>query len=71
MNIPVIHYPPYRSKYNPIVYRVFALITRLWSGALQLSVKMSRQRSASFFIFANILSGQNGEVIPPSMSKLA
>ena len=32
MNILVIHYPPYCSKYNPIEHRMFAPITRSWSG---------------------------------------
>ena len=33
MNILVMHYPPYCSKYNPIEHRLFAPITRSWSGA--------------------------------------
>ena len=47
MNILVIHYPPYCSKYNPIEHRMFAPITRSWSGAPLLSVEMARQRAAS------------------------
>ena len=47
MNILVIHYPPYCSKYNPIEHRLFAPITRSWSGAPLLSVEMARQRAAS------------------------
>ena len=47
MNILVIHYPPYCSKYNPIEHRMFAPITRSWSGAPLLSVEMARQRADS------------------------
>jgi hypothetical protein len=61
-NILVIHYPPYCSKYNPIEHRMFAPITRSWSGAPQLSVEMARQRAAStktskgLKVYANINS---------------
>lgn len=47
MNILVIHYPPYCSKYNPIEHRFFAPLTRSWSGGPLLSVEMARQRAAS------------------------
>ena len=47
MNILVIHYSPYCCKYNPIEHRMFAPITRSWSGAPLLSVEMARQRAAS------------------------
>lgn len=47
MNIFVIHYPPCCSKYNPIEHRMFAPITRSWSGAPLLSVEMARQRADS------------------------
>ena len=47
MNILVVHYPPYCSKYNPIEHRLFAPITRSWSGAPLLSVEMARQRAAN------------------------
>lgn len=39
MNIQIIHYPPYCSKYNPIEHRVFPHITRQWSGAPLLNLK--------------------------------
>lgn len=39
MNIQVVHYPPYCSKYNPIEHRVFPHITREWSGAPLLNLK--------------------------------
>ena len=45
MNILVIHYPPYCSKYNPIEHRMFAPITRSWSGAPLLSAEMAKQRA--------------------------
>ncbi len=47
MNILVIHDPPYCSKYNPIEHRMFAPVTRSWSGAPLLSVEMARSRAAS------------------------
>lgn len=60
MNILVIHYPPYCSKYNPIEHRMFAPLTRSWSGAPLLSVEMARQRAAAtktskgLTVYANI-----------------
>lgn len=39
MNIQIIHYPPYCSKYNPIEHRVFPHITREWSGAPLLNLR--------------------------------
>ena len=47
MNILVIHYPPYCSKYNPIEHRMFAHITRSWSGEPLLSVEQARRRAAN------------------------
>jgi hypothetical protein len=32
MNILMVHYPPYCSKYNPIEHRCFSQITRTWQG---------------------------------------
>ena len=32
MNIMMVHYPPYCSKYNPIEHRLFSQITRAWQG---------------------------------------
>lgn len=32
MNILMVHYPPYCSKYNPIEHRCFSQITRAWQG---------------------------------------
>jgi len=32
INILMIHYPPYCSKYNPIEHRLFSQITRAWQG---------------------------------------
>lgn len=37
----------YCSKYAPIEHRMFAPITRSWSGAPLLSVEIARQRAAS------------------------
>lgn len=46
MNLLIMHYPPYCSKFNPIEHRLFAHITRSWSGAPLLSVKDAAQRAA-------------------------
>lgn len=46
MNILVMHYPPYCSKFNPIEHRLFAHVTRSWSGAPLLSVNDAAQRAA-------------------------
>lgn len=46
MNLLVMHYLPYRSKYNPIEHRLFSQITRSWSGAPLLSLKDAARRAA-------------------------
>ena len=45
LNILMIHYPPYCSKYNPIEHRMFGPLTRSWSGAPLLSLEDARQRA--------------------------
>jgi len=46
MNLLVMHYPPYCSKYNPIEHRLFSQITRSWSGAPLLSIEDAARRAA-------------------------
>lgn len=46
MNLLVMHYPPYCSKYNPIEHRLFSQITRSWSGAPLLSIDDAARRAA-------------------------
>lgn len=46
MNLLVMHYPPYCSKYNPIEHRLFSQITRSWSGAPLLSIEDAVRRAA-------------------------
>lgn len=46
MNLLVMHYPPYCSKYNPIEHRLFSQITRSWSGAPLLSIEDASRRAA-------------------------
>ena len=46
MNLLLMHYPPYCSKYNPIEHRLFSQITRSWSGAPLLSVEDAARRAA-------------------------
>lgn len=45
MNIMVIHYPPYCSKFNPIEHRLFSHITRSWSGAPLTSIENAASRA--------------------------
>ena len=46
MNLLVMHYPPYCSKYNPIEHKLFSQITLSWSGAPLLSVQDAADRAA-------------------------
>ena len=46
MNLLVMHYPPYCSKYNPIQHRLFSQITRSWSGVPLLSIEDAARRAA-------------------------
>lgn len=46
LNILVVHYPPYCSKYNPIEHRLFAHITRSWNGAPLLSVEQACKQAS-------------------------
>lgn len=46
MNLLVMHYPPYCSKYNPIEHRLFSQITRSWSSAPLLSLEDAARRAA-------------------------
>lgn len=46
MQIVVMHYPPYCSKYNPIEHRLFSQITRSWSGTPILSADDASKRAA-------------------------
>lgn len=45
VNIIMVHYPPYCSKYNPIEHCMFGPISRSWSGAPLLSVENARTRA--------------------------
>lgn len=45
MNILVCHYPPYCSKWNPIEHKLFAHISRSWSGVPLLSVEQARDKA--------------------------
>ena len=46
LQIVVMHYPPYCSKYNPIEHRLFSHISRFWSGAPLISVADACNRAA-------------------------
>lgn len=45
INILMLHYPPYCSKYNPIEHCMFGPISRSWSGAPLLSIENARERA--------------------------
>lgn len=45
INIIMVHYPPYCSKYNPIEHCMFGQISRSWSGAPLLSIEDARTRA--------------------------
>lgn len=47
INIVMMHYPPYCSKYNPIEHRLFSQITRSWSGEPLLSVQDACDKAAA------------------------
>ncbi len=47
LNIIMLHYPPYCSKYNPIEHCVFGPITRSWSGAPLLTIEDAKVRAES------------------------
>lgn len=62
LNIIIVHYPPYCSKYNPIEHRLFAHITRAWSGAPLLSAEYACKKanetttSKGLLVYASINS---------------
>ncbi len=45
VNIIMLHYPPYCSKYNPIEHCMFGPISRSWSGAPLMSIENARSRA--------------------------
>ena len=45
IGIIIVHYPPYCSKYNPIEHRLFAHITRTWSGIPLLSAEYACKKA--------------------------
>ncbi len=47
INIIMLHYPPYCSKYNPIEHCMFGPISKSWNGAPLLSVEDARKRAES------------------------
>lgn len=45
LDIIMVHYPPYCSKYNPIEHRLFAHIRRAWSGIPLLSAEYACEKA--------------------------
>lgn len=61
LDIIIAHYPPYCSKYNPIEHKLFAHITRSWSGVPLLSAEYACRK-------ANETTTSKGFVLlPPSI----
>ncbi len=49
LNIIMLHYPPYCSKYNPIEHCMFGPISRSWSGAPLMTAEDARKRAEATF----------------------
>lgn len=49
LNIIMLHYPPYCSKYNPIEHCMFGPISRSWAGEPLFTVENARQRAENTF----------------------
>ena len=45
LDIIIAHYPPYCSKYNPIEHKLFAHITKSWSGVPLLSAEYACRKA--------------------------
>ena len=45
VNIIMLHYPPYCSKYNPIEHRMFGPISKSWRGMPLLSLEDAKKRA--------------------------
>lgn len=70
MNILVCHYPPYCSKWNPIEHKLFAHISRSWSGVPLLSVEQAQSKaqetttSKGLVVYADINDKQYKTKLP-------
>jgi hypothetical protein len=77
LEIRIAHYPPYKSKFNPIEHRVFPHVTRACKGVIFLSVEiavhaMSQTSTAKgLTTTVHVLAGQypNGKKAPPDYKK--
>jgi len=60
MNILMVHYPPYCSKYNPIEHRLFSQLTRAWQGVPFYNIQFVKEltdkttTSTGLFVSSNI-----------------
>lgn len=43
MNLLIVHYPPYCSKYNPIEHRLFCHVSRTWQGVPFYNIQFVKQ----------------------------
>ena len=73
IEIRIAHYPPYKSKFNPIEHRVFPHVTRACKGIIFLSVAIAVQAMSQttttkgLTITVHVLPGDypNGQKAPP------
>jgi Rhodopirellula transposase DDE domain len=73
IEIRIAHYPPYKSKFNPIEHRVFPHVTRACKGVIFLSVAIAVQAMSQtttakgLTITVHVLPGDypNGQKAPP------
>ena len=60
MNILMVHYPPYCSKYNPIEHRLFSQLTRAWQGISFYNIQFVKEltdettTSTGLLVYSNI-----------------
>jgi hypothetical protein len=60
MNILMVHYPPYCSKYNPIEHRLFSQLTRAWQGVPFYNIQFVKEltdetaTSTGLLVYSNI-----------------
>jgi hypothetical protein len=72
MNLLIMHYPPYCSKWNPIEHRLFCHVSRSWDGqvldslqtALDLCAKTSTKKGLKVFAHINPKTYLTKRVVP-------
>lgn len=54
INILMVHYPPYCSKYNPIEHRLFSQLTRAWQGVPFYNIQFVKELTDSTTTFTGL-----------------